>query len=134
MTDDLVRGASSPRPNVGPSLPGCTLSMGVGHHTWANPHEEGDDWHGDLLGTLTAWLTEVAQWFKAGERPHVIVGPFGAHTVYYGEDDEDGYGPYAVLSFSFSQPHDLGWFSEIEDGTYGRLMGFRFYFNETVGA
>jgi hypothetical protein len=134
MTDDLGRGAWSPRPTNGPSLPGHSLSVDIQHSPWANPHEGGGDRHVDLTGTLTNWLRELAQRFKRGDRPDRVVGPFGYHTMRYGEDDEDGYGPYAVVSFSFSEPHDLGWFSEIEDGTYGQLMGFRIYLDEIGNA
>ena len=84
----------------------------------------------DPLGALTAWLKDLAPRFKAGERPDVVIGPFGAHAVEYGDNDEDGYGPYAVVRFCTTEAYDLGWFTEIEDGAYGRLMGFRIYFNE----
>jgi hypothetical protein len=86
--------------------------------------------HSDPLGALTAWLKDLALRFKAGERPDVIIGPFGAHAVEYGDNAEDDYGPYALVRFGITEAYDMGWFTEIEDGAFGCLMGFRIYLNE----
>ena len=72
----------------------------------------------------------MADQLKAGERPDVIVSPFGTHRVCYGDNDEDGYGPYAVVCFYILEAVRGGWFTEIDDGVYGNLRGFRIYFNE----
>jgi hypothetical protein len=61
-------------------------------------------------------------------RPDQIVGPFGAHGVTYGTD-EDGE-PYATVGFVL--PGDEV-FAEIEDGTYGSLCGFRVYLDSGEG-
>src|SRR5579863_6164040 len=74
MTDDLFRGAWSPRPTNGPSLPGQSLAVDVEHNTLANSHEEGGDRNVDLTGTLTTWLRELAQRFKGGDHPDRVVG------------------------------------------------------------
>ena len=104
--------------------------MSLQHGTRANFDRGHRNRHDDPLGTLATWLNDVAQRLKAGERPDVIIGPFGAHAVEYGDNDEDGYRPYAVVRLGITEAYDMGWFTEIEDGTYGRLMGFRIYFDE----
>lgn len=108
--------------------------MSLQHSTRAHPDRPGTDRREDLLGSLAVWLKDLAQRFRSGERPDIILGPFGAHVVRYGDNDEDGYGPYAVVGFCLTEAYDMGWFSEIDDGTYGRLMGFRIYLDDIVGA
>ncbi len=104
--------------------------MSLQHGARRHPDRSYARGHNGPLEALTAWLKDLAARFEAGERPDVIIGPFGAHAIEYGDNDEDGYGPYAVVRFALTEAGDVGWFTEIEDGTYGRLMGFRIYFDE----
>ncbi len=106
------------------------MGMSLQHSSRRHPVPAHGEGHNDPFVALTAWLKDLASRFEAGERPDVIIGPFGAHAIEYGENEEDSYGPYAVVRFGITEAYDVGWFTEIDDGAYGRLMGFRIYFNE----
>ena len=87
-----------------------------------------DNYEIGITYVLTDWLKELAIRFRNGERPEQVQGPFGNHGVYYVDDDADGQGPYAVVGFCIIEAQDVGWLAETDDGTYGRLQGFRLYF------
>jgi hypothetical protein len=66
------------------------------------------------------WLVGLPE--AVSGRPDLLVGPFGAHGVTYGTD-EDG---EAYATVGFSLPGDEV-FAELCDATYGSLCGFRVY-------
>ena len=72
------------------------------------------------------WLVGLPE--AVSGRPDLLVGPFGAHGVTYGTD-EDG-DPYAMVGFVL--PGDEV-FAELCNATYGSLCGFRVYLDPAVG-
>lgn len=79
------------------------------------------------MNALDGWLYVVAMKFRKGERPTEINSQFGTHGVTYGDDE---FGPYATVGFNLANLSH-GAYAEIEDGTFGELQGFRFYFEES---
>ena len=66
---------------------------------------------------LYGFLGDVRARLAVGERPMQVSGPFGTHSMGYGEDDGEA---YAVVGFALPD----GVYAETDGGTYGELQGW----------
>lgn len=71
------------------------------------------------ISALTTAFERMAD--AVNKRQKTVSTAYGIHGIVYGEDDLGYYG-----TVGFILPEEV--FAEIEDGTYGTLQGFRFYY------